>query len=57
MVHGGFWLLPLHLKDEQGTSFTQDHFISVRTAIMMLYMWVKFPRHTLAAYNNLERQW
>jgi len=25
MVHGSFWLLPLHFRDEQGTSLTQEH--------------------------------
>jgi len=24
MVHGSFWLLPMHLRDEQGTSLTQE---------------------------------
>jgi len=36
MVHDSFWLLPLHLRDEQGTSLTQEHLISLRTAIIML---------------------
>jgi len=24
MVHGSFWLLPMHLRDEQGISLTQE---------------------------------
>jgi len=24
MVHNSFWSLPLHLRDEQGTSLTQE---------------------------------
>ena len=35
MVHRGLRLLPLHLRDEQGTPLTQEHLISLRTAIMM----------------------
>ena len=35
MVHGSLRLLPLHLRDEQGTSLTQGHLISLRTAIIM----------------------
>jgi len=25
-----FWLLPLHLRDDQGTSLIKEHIISVR---------------------------
>jgi len=49
MVHGSFWLLLLHFRDEHCTSLTQEYLLSLRTAIIMLLMWAKFPRHTLAA--------
>ena len=35
MVHGRLRNLPLHLRDEQGTSLTQGHFISLRTTIIL----------------------
>jgi len=35
MMHGSFWLLPLHLRDEQCTSLTQEHLISLRTDIIL----------------------
>jgi len=54
-VHGSVWLLPLILRDEQGTSLTQEHLILLKTAILVLYIWAKFSRHTLATSMNRER--
>jgi len=32
MMHCSFWLLPVHLSDEQGTSFTQEQFSLIKNS-------------------------